>query len=130
MTCDSPHDYSPGLTFHGVPAGTAQLALSMVDLNNHKVHWLQVGLPATTSGSPAHTLTLGARELMNDLGEATYDGPCPPAGQTHRYELTLYALADALPASFGQHTTPSQTLQSLRNAAHATASFVAPYTRR
>jgi Raf kinase inhibitor-like YbhB/YbcL family protein len=129
MTCDSPHDYSPGLTFENVPAGTAELALSMVDLENRKIHWLQVGLPATASGTQAHTLTPGARELLNDLGEATYDGPCPPAGQTHEYQLTLYALRNPLPASFGQNSSPSQTLKKLRNQADATAVLVAPYTR-
>ncbi|MET8953297.1 YbhB/YbcL family Raf kinase inhibitor-like protein [Streptomyces sp. NPDC004393] len=130
MTCDSPHDYSPELKFENVPAGTAELALSMVDLENQKIHWLQVGLPATASGAQAHTLTRGARELLNDFGEATYDGPCPPTGHTHRYQLTLYALRSPLPASFGQNTSPSQSLKELRSQADATAVLVAPYTRR
>ncbi|MFB7496650.1 YbhB/YbcL family Raf kinase inhibitor-like protein [Streptomyces sp. NPDC056161] len=130
MTCDSPHDFSPALTFKNVPVGTAELALSMVDLNNHKIHWLQVGLPATAPGTKAHILTPGARELLNDLGEATYDGPCPPTGQTHRYQLTLYALRTPLPASFGRDTAPSQALEQLRSHADATAVLVAPYTRK
>ncbi|MFF4961127.1 YbhB/YbcL family Raf kinase inhibitor-like protein [Streptomyces sp. NPDC001222] len=129
MTCDSPHDYSPALRFANVPAGTAELALSMVDLDNQRIHWLQVGLPATATGTQEHTLTPGARELLNDFGEATYDGPCPPAGHTHKYQLTLYALRDPLPASFGQNTSPSQTLKGLRSQAAATAVLVAPYTR-
>ncbi len=129
MTCDSPHDYSPGLTFKNVPAGSAELALSMVDLNNQKIHWLQVGLPATAPGTKAHTLTPGARELLNDFGEATYDGPCPPAGRTHEYQLTLYALRDPLPASFGQNTSPGQTLKELRSHADATAVLIVSYKR-
>ncbi|GED89763.1 YbhB/YbcL family Raf kinase inhibitor-like protein [Streptomyces sp. 6-11-2] len=129
MTCDSPHDYSPGLTFENVPAGTAELGLSMVDLANQKIHWLQVGLPATAPGTQPHTLTPGARELLNDFGEATYDGPCPPAGHTHKYQLTLYALRNPLPASFGQNTSPNQTLKELRSQAAATAALVAPYRR-
>jgi len=130
MTCDSPHDYSPELRFENVPARTAELALSMVDLENQKIHWLQVGLPATASGTRAHTLTPGARELRNDFGEATYDGPCPPAGRTHKYQLTLYAFRNPLPASFGRNTSPSQTLKELRSQADATTVLVAPYTRR
>jgi len=129
MTCDSPHDYSPELKFENVPVGTAELALSMVDLENQKIHWLQVGLPATASGTRAHTLTPGARELLNDFGEATYDGPCPPAGRTHKYQLTLYALRNPLPTSFGQNTSPSQTLEELRSQADTTTVLVAPYTR-
>ncbi|MFF4795709.1 hypothetical protein ACFY2M_39780 [Streptomyces sp. NPDC001276] len=71
----------PGSRSRSVPAGTAELALPMVDLNDQKVHWLQVGLPAA-AGTKAHTLTPGAQELLNDLGDATYDGPCPPATAT------------------------------------------------
>ncbi|MGW3498758.1 hypothetical protein [Streptomyces sp. NPDC001020] len=129
MTCDSPHDYSPGLTFANVPVGTAELALSMVDQENQKIHWLQVGLPATASGTRPHTLTPGARELRNDFGEATYDGPCPPAGRTHEYQLALYAFRNPLPASLGQNASPSQILKELRSRADATTVLVAPYTR-
>jgi Raf kinase inhibitor-like YbhB/YbcL family protein len=129
MTCASPHDYSPGLTIANVPAGTAQLALSMVDLQNQKVQWLQVGIPATTRELRAHTLVHGARELLNDLGEATYDGPCPPPGHTHQYRLTLYALHHALPGSFGEQSSPRQILTELQSRSDATAMLVAPYTR-
>ncbi|MFI9599615.1 YbhB/YbcL family Raf kinase inhibitor-like protein [Streptomyces sp. NPDC052043] len=129
MTCDSPHDYSPQLRFENVPAGTAELALSMVDLANQKIHWLQVGLPATAPGTRAHTLTAGARELLNDFGEATYDGPCPPTGRTHKYQITLYAFRNPLPAAFGRGTSPGQSLKELRSRADATAVLVAPYTR-
>ncbi|WP_189308209.1 hypothetical protein [Streptomyces albospinus] len=48
MSCDSPHDYSPGLTITNAPAGTAELALFMVDVQDQKIHWLQVGIPAAT----------------------------------------------------------------------------------
>ena len=129
MTCASPHDYSPGLTIANVPAGTAQLALSMVDLENRKIQWLQVNIPATTRKLKAHTLTPGARELLNDLGEATYDGPCPSPGHTHQYRLTLYALHNALRKSFGENSSPRQILAELQSRADATAVLVAPYTR-
>lgn len=128
MTC-GPHDYSPGLTIANVPAGTAQLALSLVDLQNQKIQWLQVDIPATARELKAHTLTPGAHELLNDFGEATYDGPCPPPGHTHRYRFTLYALHDALPESFGKNSRPRQTLAELQSRSDATAGLAAPYTR-
>ncbi|MGW3175518.1 YbhB/YbcL family Raf kinase inhibitor-like protein [Streptomyces sp. NPDC001153] len=130
MSCDSPHDYSPGLTIANAPAGTAELALSMVDVQDQKIHWLQVGIPAATRELKAHHLTPGARELLNDLGEATYDGPCPPPNSTHQYLLTLYAFHDALPKSLGDSSSPSQTLTELRSRSDATAVLIAPYTRR
>lgn len=101
----------------------------MVDLQNQKVQWLQVGIPATTRELKAHVLVHGARELLNDLGEATYDGPCPPPGHTHQYRLTLYALHDALAGSFGKDSSPRHILAELQSRSDATATLVAPYTR-
>ncbi|MGW7005638.1 YbhB/YbcL family Raf kinase inhibitor-like protein [Streptomyces sp. NPDC054933] len=129
MTCDNPGDYSPGLNFANVPTGTAELAVSMVDLDVHKIHWLQLGIPPTAKGLAAHHLLPGAREALNDFGEATYDGPCPPHGTTHRYQLTLYALREPTPASLDGSTPPAQTLRQLQSRAFASASFVARYTR-
>ncbi len=129
MTCDDPHDYSPGLGIADPPPGTAELALSMVDLTDQRIHWLQLGIPPRTTALTAHHLVPGAREALNDLGEATYDGPCPPHGETHRYQLTLYALPVAVPASFGKDTPPLATLQELRGRALGSARFVASYTR-
>ncbi|MEP6796732.1 MAG: YbhB/YbcL family Raf kinase inhibitor-like protein [Lapillicoccus sp.] len=130
-TCDGAGDLSPGLSFHSVPGGTAELAVSMVDLDNGKVHWLQVAIPVTASGLVQHRLVEGAHELLNDLGEATYDGPCPPSGSTHRYELTLYAL----PAPFttgagaGEQEGARTVLGAIRSQAVASSSFTAAYTR-
>ncbi|MEE6265590.1 MULTISPECIES: YbhB/YbcL family Raf kinase inhibitor-like protein [Streptomyces] len=129
MTCDDPRDYSPGLNFANVPTGTRELALTMVDLDVHKVHWLQLGIPPSAHGISAHHLLPGAREALNDFGEATYDGPCPPHGSTHRYELTLYALREPMPASFDGSTPPAQTLREIKRRAFASATLVAPYTR-
>jgi Raf kinase inhibitor-like YbhB/YbcL family protein len=129
MTCDDPRDYSPGLHFAHVPAGTAELAVSMVDLDVHKAHWLQLGIPADSRGLTAHHLAPGAREALNDFGDAAYDGPCPPSGTTHHYQLTLYALRQPTPASLNARTPPAQTLRELQRRASATATLVAPYTR-
>jgi len=130
FTCDDPHDYSPGLRIANVPAGTGELALSMVDVTTPKIHWLQLGLPGTTTILMPHTLTAGAREALNDFGEATYDGPCPPKGTAHTYRLTLYAFRDAVPTRYGKDTPPRQTLLELQKQALSTASLTATYTRR
>ncbi|MGE7438759.1 MULTISPECIES: YbhB/YbcL family Raf kinase inhibitor-like protein [Kitasatospora] len=129
MTCDDPKDYSPGLEFANVPAGTAELALTMVDLDVQKIHWLQLGIPAGTRGITAHRLVPGAREALNDFGETTYTGPCPPPGTTHRYRLTLYALREPVPSSSDSSTPPAQTLKEIERRAFASAALVAPYTR-
>jgi len=130
-TCDGAGDLSPGLTFHSVPDGTAELAVSMVDLDNGKVHWLQVAIPVTARALVQHRLIPGAQELLNDLGEATYDGPCPPSGSTHHYELTLYALPGRYGAGTGSNEQQAArtVLDGLRAHASASSSFIASYAR-
>ena len=128
-TCDTTTDYSPGFKVSSVPAGTAELALTMVDLDDGKVHWLQVGIPAASTDLKPHALAAGAREILNDIGEATYDGPCPPHGATHKYQITLYALPGPASASLGSGMTPTETLHALESKASATAQLSAAYTR-
>jgi hypothetical protein len=51
----------------------------------------------------------GTRPLPNGAGHANYDGPCPPPGKPHHYQITVWALpatsaipAGAKPADVGQ----------------------------
>ena len=126
-TCDDPgHDYSPELAFEQT-RGAASLALTMVDLDNAKVHWIQTGIPGDSEGIKEHTLVSGAREWTNDLGEATYDGPCPPPGETHRYRLTLYIVAE--PPDLTTPSTPTDAVRELERVATSRSSAEASYTR-
>ena len=68
------------------------------DLDNPGyVHWDVSGILNTQSqvggiynwnGSPTITPTSGGAPDYNSLG---WEGPCPPSGQTHRYQVTLTA---------------------------------------
>ncbi|MBN2112576.1 MAG: YbhB/YbcL family Raf kinase inhibitor-like protein [Acidimicrobiia bacterium] len=104
---------SPEITWTGVPAGTAALALTVVDPDAEDfVHWVIWSIPPEATGLPADLpgdpdLPGGARQALNDFaafvepGEPGpggvpfktigYDGPCP--GTVHHYVFTLYALA-------------------------------------
>ncbi len=125
-TCDDPgHDYSPELEFEQ-SNGSGSLALTMVDLYNAKVHWIQTGIPGDAHGIDEHTLVSGAREWTNDLGEATYDGPCPPPGETHRYRLTLYTLPS--PIDLTASDTPTARVRELERVASSRASAEASYS--
>ncbi len=42
-------------------------------------------------------LSGSAWESLNYMGVADYAGPCPPAGETHDYVFTIYALDGAMP---------------------------------
>ncbi|TDU89377.1 PBP family phospholipid-binding protein [Kribbella voronezhensis] len=133
MTCDGSGDYSPPLVFRHVPAGTAELLLSMVDDDKTSpqgdplIHWVQWKIPATATGLAEHTEPPGAREALSDLGEATYNGPCPPAGQTHHYRFTLLALSK--PIDLPNGTAARKVLEAAEPLVTSTADFVATYKR-
>jgi Raf kinase inhibitor-like YbhB/YbcL family protein len=95
-TC-SGDNVSPPLAWAGVPAGTVELALSVVDHGTGGapfVHWAVTGLPATLTGIEEGELPEQAVEARNSSTEFGWYGPCPPAGETHSYVITLFALSE------------------------------------
>ncbi|GAA1525487.1 YbhB/YbcL family Raf kinase inhibitor-like protein [Kribbella lupini] len=133
MTCDGAGDFSPPLVFRHVPSGTVELVLSMVDddkvspQGDPLIHWVEWKIPPGAGGLAEHTKPNEAREALSDLGEATYNGPCPPAGQTHHYRFTLLALNKAIDLPYG---VPARTvLAAAESAVVDTAEFVATYRR-
>lgn len=85
-------DISPPLAW-SAPLGAALVVDDPDAVNGLYVHWVVVGI-APGSGSTADGQTpAGAVTLPNTAGQATYKGPCPPAGTgTHHYRFTLYQL--------------------------------------
>ena len=108
---------SPDLQWSNPPAGTKSYAVTLYDpdapTGSGWWHWVVVNLPATADGLPAGIaaaqLPAGARELNTDGGVPGFMGACPPAGEIHRYVLSVYALkverldlpATATPALLG-----------------------------
>jgi Raf kinase inhibitor-like YbhB/YbcL family protein len=92
-------NYSPALSWEGVPAGTKSLAVIMHDPDGGNwTHWVQFNIPSNINrldeakGGPA----VGIKG-SNSFGGTGYAGPCPPSdGITHRYIFTLYALDSAI----------------------------------
>lgn len=92
FTCDG-DDISPGLVISSPPDGTVELALVATDLDaDGLVHWIVAGIPTDTTAIPAGSVPAGAVQAMVANAEVGWFGPCPPAGETHTYELTLHAL--------------------------------------
>ncbi|HXA50255.1 MAG TPA: YbhB/YbcL family Raf kinase inhibitor-like protein [Candidatus Acidoferrum sp.] len=97
-------DVSPSLEWRDPPSGTLSFALVMDDPDAPSglwTHWMLWDIPARV-----RTLAQGAKRVgvagVNDFGKPGYGGPCPPAGQTHRYIFRLYAIgAAALSLSAG-----------------------------
>jgi len=102
-------DVSPALAWSGAPPNTASFALIMDDPDAPAgtwVHWVMWNIPASTHSLPEgvakrEQLEDGARQGRNSFGKVGYGGPCPPAGQTHRYFFRLYALDTKLDLAAG-----------------------------
>lgn len=96
----SGEDVSPALSWSGIPAGTKSIAVVMEDLDSPGVrftHWIIYNIPSGASGlseNISHIPVLGDGTLQgtNSFGRIGYSGPCPPAGTTHRYVFTVFAL--------------------------------------
>ena len=95
---------SPQISWTDPPPGTQSLALIMDDKDaivghfhrHYFVHWLAFDMPSDkrqlTEGLPRQPLSDGTQQGKNDVGEFGYSGPCPNAGSTHHYAITVYAL--------------------------------------
>lgn len=98
-TCDG-RDVSPPLTIRGVPDGAESLVLIVDDPDapgGTWVHWVLYGLPPDVRELPRGVergpeAPEGGRQGENDFGTLGWGGPCPPAGEEHRYVFRLYAL--------------------------------------
>jgi phosphatidylethanolamine-binding protein (PEBP) family uncharacterized protein len=85
-------DISPPLRWSAPPHGTLAFSLRLVDLDTTPQfqHWYLTGLPGGLRG--LLVATRAGRPHRNDFGSTGYGGPCPPAGQSHRYLFELDAL--------------------------------------
>ena len=98
---------SPELHWENAPKETQAFAVTMYDVDaptgSGLWHWVVYNIPpAVTSlnsdaGSlSANNLPHGAVGGLSDAGVKGYFGPCPPAGQLHRYILTVHALKEPI----------------------------------
>lgn len=110
-TCDG-EDISPALSWNWArPAPLiSHYAVTLTDRitsTNIFTHWVIFNIPVGDNelpeGIPAVAeLADGSVQGANDFGEVGYGGPCPPAGESHEYRITIYALLQPLPASAGE----------------------------
>jgi Raf kinase inhibitor-like YbhB/YbcL family protein len=107
-TCQG-EDVSPELQWSGPPAGTQSLALIMDDPDAPGrvfTHWVLFNLPPDIARLPEAVpvqpqLPDGSLQGQNDMGRVGYGGPCPPSGNAHHYQFTIYALDARLDLSSG-----------------------------
>ncbi|MFZ9628107.1 MAG: YbhB/YbcL family Raf kinase inhibitor-like protein [Ilumatobacteraceae bacterium] len=126
-TCDG-LDISPALAWEPAPAGTAEIAVSLSDLDAPDfVHWVVAGLPADSTGLGEGELPIGAVAAINGFGDVGYAGPCPPAGDEHRYLITVHYLGEASGLTDG--ASGDDMLARLRQTAIATAEVTGTFSR-
>jgi len=103
-TCDGANTSLPA-QWSKIPAGTAELAMFLVDLKpvNGKpfFDWAVAGLNPASHGVPAGSLPSGATVGRNSFGDVGYS-ICPPKGTVEEhFILRLLALPHALAAAPG-----------------------------
>src|SRR6185437_3694208 len=89
---------SPQLSWNHVPEDARSFAVIIYDVTAGFTHWGMYNISASTTSLPANAGTLKTsfgQQVVNDLGDMSYDGPCPPPDRTptvHQYVITVYAL--------------------------------------
>ncbi|MBV9287417.1 MAG: YbhB/YbcL family Raf kinase inhibitor-like protein [Hyphomicrobiales bacterium] len=149
-------DVSPALAWSGAPGGTKSFAVSMFDpdaagfwrrAENFVIglidsdrsdrsgfwHWWVVDISSETASLPKGAgkgpgLPAGAVQLRNDFGAIGYDGPCPPKGRPHHYQITVYAL-DVDKLDVDENTPPALVGSKVRPHVLAKATLVGLWGR-
>ena len=91
-TCDGP-GVAPTIQWRSVPVTTKTVAVVVDDPDapgGDFLHWLVIELPGGAGSVPSRLS--GVSELDNTGGTRGWTPPCPPAGSTHHYRFTVYAL--------------------------------------
>lgn len=95
-------DQSPELSWVNAPARTHSFAVIAFDVTASFTHWGIYNISGGKTFLPENAGVAGSKyglQVVNDFGDASYDGPCPPSGVTpyaHRYVFSIYALDEDL----------------------------------
>ena len=131
-TCDG-LDVAPAVSWGAVPAGTAEIALALVDDSAVSegrpfVHWVIAGLDPAEIALAEGDVPPDAIQALNFFGNVGYDGPCPPPGDdAHQYRLTAYALNTPLEAADG--TLATELLDTIAAVTIGSADLITTYQR-
>ncbi len=113
FTCDG-LDVSPRFVVNNLPAETKSVVLIMEDANiipEPFTHWISFNLSPDVSTIDSVKVLGNADTGVNDFGKAEYDGPCPPAGATHKYYYRIYALDTVLNVRYPRRTVIDQVIR-------------------
>ena len=111
FTCDG-ESVNPGLVIENIPKDAKSLAMIVDDPDapgGTFTHWVMYNVPVTSRIS---TNSQPGIQGQNSKKRNGYAGPCPPAGETHRYFFKVYALDNKLNLKAGaDKKTVEQAMQ-------------------
>lgn len=124
-TCNGAN-VSPALTWSAAPEGTSEIAITLTDDDAPTyVHWVVAGIDTARTSLSEGVVPEGVLQATNGVGTVGYTGPCPPAGATHAYTLTVYYLAQQLEVDA---TAPaSELISTIEQTAFDSASVTGTY---
>jgi Raf kinase inhibitor-like YbhB/YbcL family protein len=94
FTCDG-RNISPTFLLDHIPSDAKSLVIVLDDADStpkYFTHWLAFNIGPWTTSVESSKVLGNAIVGVNDFGNNEYDGPCPPAGETHKYYFRIYAL--------------------------------------
>ena len=99
---------SPSVAWESIPEGTTEIAVVISDQAG-QVLWMLLGIDPTVIAIPEAVSSEGlARQdvivVSNDFGVADWTPPCPPAGTSELYLVTVYALSQQIEGAAAMST--------------------------
>jgi phosphatidylethanolamine-binding protein (PEBP) family uncharacterized protein len=91
------------------------------------VHWVMAGIDPMSTGLGEGEVPEFASVGVNGMGRTAYSGPCPPVGETHRYQVTVYLLAQR--TELGDGADGADLLAAVQGSAFMTAQVTGVYSR-
>jgi Raf kinase inhibitor-like YbhB/YbcL family protein len=127
-------DVHPQIAWFGAPVNTVEIALVVTDPDaSDFVHWVIAGLDPTNPLVGDGQVPIGAIEGENGFSTTAapsvgWKGPCPPAGTTHHYWFTLYALSQQVDLPTGSSSADLLAVieNSSIDASEVTGIYTAP----
>lgn len=96
-TCDG-EGLSPSLAWTPGPEDTQAYAITIVDMDDENaLPWVVTNIDFGATTSPEGGVATGGVVARNSAGLAAYEPPCPAAGSTHTYVVSVYALDSLTP---------------------------------
>ncbi len=126
-TCDG-DDLAPPLSWTPAPTGTQEIAVTLVDdAAPDAPLWVMSGIDAFATSLAEGVVPEFAVVATNDRGVTGYSGPCPSAGGSGSYTLTVHFLDQVTELA---EPVPASDLQAfVKGATFASASITGTYSQ-